>query len=142
MGRAILAIVAGCVLSVLVVVGVEALGHMIYPPPAGLDLRDPVAMRAVIAEMPFGAFVIVVFGWVLGAGLGAWLATRLSRTGKAWPGVAVGGLTLAATGVNLFTIAHPGWVVAAALIGIPLATWVGIRLAQPTPTAMTNAQTA
>jgi sorbitol-specific phosphotransferase system component IIBC len=142
MGRAILAIVAGCVLSLLVVAGVDTLGHMIYPPPAGADLRDPAAMRVIIAEMPFGAFVIVVSGWILGAGLGAWVATRLSRTAKAWPGGAVGAVTLAATGINLFTIAHPVWVVIAALIGIPLATWVGIRVGQPTPPAMTTARAA
>jgi hypothetical protein len=142
MGRAILAIVAGCVLSVLVVVGVEALGHAIYPPPPGVDPSDPAAMRTLIAEMPFGAFVIVVFGWILAAGLGAWLATRLSRTGKAWPGGFVGGWTLAATGVNLFTIMHPTWVVIAALIGIPLAAWAGIRFAQTTPPTMTTARAA
>jgi hypothetical protein len=142
MGRAILAVVAGCVLSVLIVAGVEALGHQIYPPPVGIDVRDPAVMRTVIAQMPVGAFVILVFGWMLGAGLGAWLATRLSGTGKAWPGGIVGGATLGATGINLFTIMHPTWVIVAALIGIPLATWVGIRLAQPTPPAMTTARAA
>jgi hypothetical protein len=142
MGRVILAIVAGCVLSVLVVAGVEALAHQIYPPPDGFDMRDPVAMQTVIARMPVGAFVIVVFGWMLGAGLGAWLATRFSRTGKAWPGGIVGGATLGATGMNLFTIAHPTWVIIVALIGIPLATWVGIRFAQTTPPAIPTARTA
>ena len=142
MGRAILAVVAGCVLSVLIVTGVEALGHMVYPPPAGLDPRDPAAMRTLLAEMPFGAFVIIVSGWILGAGLGAWLATWLSRTGRAWPGGAVGGVTLAATGINLFTFAHPLWVVVVALIGIPLATWAGIRFAQTMPPAMTTARAA
>lgn len=142
MGRAILAVVAGCVLSVLVVAGLEALGHQIYPPPAGVDLRDPAAMRTVIARMPAGAFVILVSGWILGAGLGAWLATRLSGTGKAWPGGVVGGVTLAATVINLFTIPHPVWVVVAALIGIPLAAWVGIRFGQTTQATMTPARAA
>jgi hypothetical protein len=142
MGRAILAVVAGCVLSLLIVSGVEAVGHMIYPPPAGIDVRDPAAMRIVIAEMAFGAFVIIVSGWILGAGLGAWLATRLSGTGKTWPGGAVGGVTLAATGINLLAIAHPLWIVIVALIGIPLATWVGVRVGQTTASAMTTARAA
>jgi hypothetical protein len=142
MGRAILAILAGCVLSVLVVAGVDALGHLVYPPPAGVDLRDPAAMPTIIASMPVGAFIIVVSGWMLAAGLGSWVATRLSRTGKRWPGVVVGGLVLVATGVNLFTIAHPVWVVIVAAIGIPLATWVGIRLALTPPSAMTTARAA
>jgi hypothetical protein len=142
MGRAILAVVAGCVVAVLVVAGLEALGHQIYPPPAGIDANDPAAMRTIVARMPVGAFVILVFGWILGAGLGAWLATRLSGTGKAWPGGIVGGATLGATGLNLFNITHPTWVVIAALIGIPLATWVGIRLVQTTPPPVGTARAA
>jgi hypothetical protein len=142
MGRAILAVIAGCVLSVLIVAGLEALGHQIYPPPAGVDLTDPAAMRTLVAQMPVGAFVILVSGWLLGAGLGAWLATKLSGIAKAWPGGIVGGATLGATGINLFTIAHPVWVVIVALIGIPVATWVGIRLGQPAPPSMTAARAA
>jgi hypothetical protein len=142
MGRAILAVVAGCVLSVLVVVGLEALGHLIYPPPEGVDGRDPAAVRAVVAQMPVGALVILVFAWILAAGLGAWLATKLSGTGKTWPGYVVGGVTLAATAVNLWTIPHPIVVVLAAVVGIPLATWVGTRLGQPVPPAMTTARAA
>ncbi len=142
MGRTILAIVAGCVLSVLVVAGLEALAHAIYPPPAGVDVRDLAAMQTVAARMPLGAFVILVAGWILAAGLGAWLATKLSRTGKAWPGGIVGAATLGATSVNFLTIPHPVWVVIAALIGIPLATWAGIRFAQTTPPPMTAARAA
>jgi hypothetical protein len=128
MGRAILAIVVGCVVSVLVVFGMDAISHLVYSPPAGVNVRDPAAMRAIIEQMPTGAFIITVAGWMLGAGIGAWLATRLSG-GKTWAGGAVGGVTLAATGINLFTIMHPVWVVLAALIGIPLATWGGTRAA-------------
>ena len=142
MGRAILAIVAGCVLSVLVIAGVDALAHVIYPPPANLDVRDPAAMRTIIAQMSVGAFVIIVAGWILAAGLGAWAATMLSQTGKAWPGGVVGGLTLAATGFNLFAIPHPVWVVIVALIGIPVATWAGIRVGQTTPPAMATPRVA
>jgi hypothetical protein len=140
MGRTILAIVAGCVLSVLVVAGVDMLAHQIYPPPAGVDPRDPAAMRTIVAQMPVGAFVIIVSGWILAAGLGAGVATRLSHTGKTWPGWTVGGVTLAATAINLFAIAHPVWVIIAALIGIPLATWAGIRFAQTPPPPMTAAR--
>ena len=142
MGRAILAVVAGIVLALLVVTGLEALGHRVYPPPAGVGLSDPAALRMVASQMPVGAFVILVAAWILGAGGGAWLATKLSRTGKAWPGGLVGAATLGATAVNFFTIPHPGWVIAAALIGIPLATWVGIRLGQTPPPAVTAARAA
>jgi hypothetical protein len=142
MGRAILAVVAGCVLSVLVVVAMDAISHQVYPPPAGIDPRDPAAMRSLIAQTPLGAFIIIVCGWILAAGLGAWVATKLSRSGKAWPGYVVGGVTLIATAANLWAIPHPVWVVIAALVGIPLATWAGIRFAQTTPPPMTAARAA
>jgi hypothetical protein len=141
MGRAVLAVVVGCVVSVLIVFGMDAISHLVYPPPAELNVRDPAAMRAIIDQMPIGAFIIVVAGWILGAGFGSWFATRLSA-GKAWAGGAVGGVTLAATGINLFTIAHPTWVVLAALIGIPLATWGGVRAARTPPSNMTTAPAA
>ncbi len=96
MGRTVLAIIAGCVVSVLVVFAVEALG--------------------------------------------AWVGSRLSRTGKAWPGLVVGAVTLVATVVNLFTIAHPTWVVGAAVVGIPLATWIGARGGRTPPATMTSAR--
>src|SRR5688572_17805929 len=105
MGRAIVAVVAGCIVSGLVVFGMDAISHLVYPPPAEVNVRDQEAMREVVGRMPTGAFVIIAAGWMLGAGFGAWFATRLSG-GKAWAGGAVGGVTLAATGVNLFTIAH------------------------------------
>jgi hypothetical protein len=132
MGRAILAVVAGCVVSVLIVFGMDAISHSVYPPPTGVNLRDPAAMRTIIQQMPTGAFIVIVAGWILGAGSGAWVATRFSR-GKAWAGIVVGAVTLAATAFNLFTIPHPVWVVLAALVGIPLATWGGTRAARTSP---------
>jgi hypothetical protein len=142
MGRAILAVIAGCVLSVLVFSGVDLLAHQIYPPPPALDPRDPAAMQTLIAQMPTGAFVIIVFGWVLGAGVGAWLATKLSRVSSTWPGYVVGGVTLAATAVNVWTIPHHIWVVLIALVGIPLATWVGVRAGQTVPPPIPTARAA
>jgi hypothetical protein len=141
MGRAILAVVAGCVLAVLIVSGMDAISHLVYPPPAGLDPRNPAVIRTIIEQMPTGAFIIVVGGWILGAGLGSWLATRLSG-GRAWTGGAVGGVTLAATGVNLFMAAHPVWVLIAAFVGIPLATWGGVRAARTPPPAVSTMRAA
>jgi len=141
MGRTILAGVAGCALSFLIILGMDALSHQVYPPPAGLDPRDPAAMRTIIAGMPTGAFIIVVAGWILGAGLGSWLATRISA-GKALAGGVVGGVTFAATSANLFSIPHPVWVVLGALIGIPLASWLGTRAARTPPPAVPTARAA
>jgi hypothetical protein len=141
MGRAVLAVVAGCVLSVLIISGMDAISHFVYPPPAGLNAGDPAAVRTIIEQMPTGAFIVIVAGWILGAGFGSWFATRLSGS-RRWAGVVVGGVTLAATGFNMFLIPHPVWVVITALIGIPLATWGGIRAARTETLAATTARAA
>jgi len=45
-----LAFLAGIIISI-----VEATGHRFYPPPEGVDLSDPAALRAMMAEAPVGA---------------------------------------------------------------------------------------
>ena len=140
MGRAILAVIVGCVVAVLAILGIEATAHRLYPPPAGVDVSNPAAMDARIAQMPAAGIALVVFAWMLGAGLGAWVATRLSRTGRRWPGLVVGALIFAGTAYNLVTIPHPVWVLAAGLIGVPLAAWVGARAGSATPPPTTPAR--
>lgn len=58
-----------CVLAVLegMVAGVEALGHAVYPPPAGLDMTDTPAGALVSVLLAWGAGSIVGGGWPTGS---------------------------------------------------------------------------
>lgn len=127
--RQIVAGVAGLAAGVLVVSGIEAIGHAVYPPPPGLDFANPDAVRAAMQRMPPGALLFVVAAWLAGAFLGAWVATRLAH-GIRIPGLVVGGLLLAATLANLFLIPHPVWMAVAGVAGVPLATWMGVLAAR------------
>ena len=65
--KTLISILAGLVAGVPVVAIVARIGHILYPPPQGMDLTDCNVVAAMIAQMPVGALLFVVAGWVLGA---------------------------------------------------------------------------
>ncbi len=79
MGRKILAVVAGVILAGLVVYGVQAIGHQVYPPPENLDTKNMEAMKAYVATLPVGAFLFVLVAYILGSFAGGWLAAKIPR---------------------------------------------------------------
>lgn len=127
MGRPILGVLAGLVVGIMLVGLVEALGIRLIPPPPGMDPTDPASIAAAVRTMPVGSFLFVLAAWFLGAGVGASTAMRFARSDARWPGLAVGGVILAATLYNLWTIPHPLWVAAAGVVGIIVITVVAAR---------------
>lgn len=128
MVRAIFSVVAGLIVAVGCVYVAEVVVHSFHPTPPGFDMRDPDSVRALVAGLPLSAFLLVLAGWILAAGLGAWIAVRMNRRAALWPGVLVGALVFAATLYNIITIPHPIWFAVAGLAGILIATAVGARL--------------
>jgi hypothetical protein len=119
------AMLAGIVAAVLVVGVVEALGHMIFPPPPGLDLSKPEDLARLMEVIPLGAKLAVVFAWFLGALVGGWTALRLGAFPvQVWLVAAV----MAALGlITTQMFPHPWWMVAAALVLPALAVWLVLR---------------
>jgi hypothetical protein len=128
MARAIFSVVAGLIVAVVCVIGIEAIVHVFHPAPPGFDARNPEAVRQLVAGLPFYAFIFVLFAWLLGAGLGAFMAVRINRRIAKWPGFLVGALILIASLYNLFTLPHPIWYFVAAVIGVPIAAWTGTNM--------------
>lgn len=126
--RSALVLVAGVGVAVLVVVLMDTLVGSMYPLPAGTDLNDRENLRLVIEAMPAGAFILLLAGWVLAAGAGAYLAARLATRSAALHGLIVAGFVLIATVANLAAIPHPVWLWPAAIILIPAAGWAATRL--------------
>jgi len=127
MRRSILGALAGILVAIVIVFAVEAIGHQVYPPPPGIDLRDPEALRTIMQHLPMGGLLVVLAGWMLAAGIGAWTALRISRAGAPRPGVVVGAFLVAATIYNFWTIPHPVWFMIVAILGMIAATWVGVQ---------------
>jgi hypothetical protein len=115
--RGLLALVAGLVVAMCVIAGVEAIGHSIFPPPPGLDLAKAEDQARTMAVIPFEAKLAVVIAWFLGSLAGACAALAIARrTLPAWViGVTIGALGLWTT--QLFP--HPDWMLASAVV-LPL----------------------
>lgn len=132
MGRTILGIVIGVVVMGLVIFAVEALWHVLYPPPAGVDPRDPAQLREVMATMPAGAFAGLVLAWTLGAFAGAAVAARIAFHANA-AAIAVALVVLAGVVAAVMMIpGHPTWVVAlGVLLPLPAALLAARLFARP-----------
>ncbi|MDX1380475.1 MAG: hypothetical protein R3233_05110 [Xanthomonadales bacterium] len=129
--RSVLAAFTGIIVAVLIVWGVEALGHVVYAPPADLDFNDAEAMRAFIQTLPPGAFAFVLGGWLLGTLVGGWIAGLIAKRRPLLFAGIVGAVILAGAVFNLLFIPHPTWFSIAAVLGIPAMAWLASRLAQP-----------
>jgi hypothetical protein len=103
------AVLAGIVVSQLVILLTEYLGSVLFPPPAGVDLTNPAAMRAFVEQLPAMALVLVLAGWAVGSFIGGWLTARLAPGAPIVHALIVGCLGTAAAVVNVMTIPHPAW---------------------------------
>lgn len=104
--RIVLSVIAGFMIANLTIYGVEAIISAIYGPP---DYTRPDA----IALMPLAAKVAVVFGWMIGAFAGAFVAFLIGRSN--WTGWIIAGLVAAGGIANATMIDHPLWMSLAAV---------------------------
>jgi hypothetical protein len=109
---------------------IEMLGHVIWPPPAGLDMNDMDAFRAAVAAMPTGALAAIVAGWTIGAFVGALIANLIAR--RALAGWIVAALVIAAIVVNAAMIPGPLWMPVSGILLALLAGWLASRV-RPIP---------
>src|SRR3546814_9446933 len=85
-GRSVLrivgSIVAGALTAFVLVWGIELIGHLIFPLPEDLDLRNPEVADQALGSIPLPAKLIVVFAWFTGALGGGYVASRIR--GRWW----------------------------------------------------------
>ena len=129
--RGLSAVVLGITTGILLIAGVEYLAHQAYPLPAGLNMRDPAAVKVALANLPAGALLMVLAGWVLGTFAGAFVTTRAIRFSKFRHGMLVGVLFLAVGISNLMEFPHPLWFwICGVAVFLP-AAYAGTMLALP-----------
>ena len=134
--RALLGVLAGLVAMLVVITAIEYVAHQIFPPPPGLDPRNPADLAAVLASQPVAGLAMVVLVWVCGAFAGGWLAARIS---SAWPRAAAAIIALVVmsgvVGMIVQLPEHPKWMSVLGLL-LPLpAALLGARLARRKPTS-------
>lgn len=127
--RVVLGVLAGVVAAVLCIFAIEFVGHMIYPPPANLNLSNSEAAAQIIASLPAGAFAFVLAAWFLGALAGAWVANAIGRSSLG--GWIVALFVICAGAYTMWLIPHPAWMWAAGVILPLLAAGIAQRLAGP-----------
>ena len=119
--RNLAGLAAGLAVALVTIAAVEAIGNMLFPPPAGYDMTSGSS-----ETLPFATLIWPVIGWFLGAIAGSWVAIRVS--GERWAAWAIGALVLAATILNLVMITHPTWMIVAGVIAPLLGAWLGRML--------------
>lgn len=120
MGRTILSIVIGVILANVIILGIEAVGHVIFPLPD--TLSTPEDLSAFIMSAPPQVLFFPLIAYATGAFLGALACTKVNQTKDWWPGVTVGGVVLLGVVANIGNIDHPSWFsVIAIILPLPLA---------------------
>ena len=124
--RSILALVVGAIVAVIVVGGIEMVGHVIYPPPGTLDMHNPEAMQKYMETAPTGALMGVMIAWVLGAFVGGGVAALIAACCRCTHAAIIGVIVLAMAVVTMMMFPHPDWMkIAGLLLPIPSALIAG-----------------
>jgi len=126
--RTIVAVVVGTVVAFVLVGVIEAIGEVVYPPPAGVDFGRPDQLASYMQRLPGGALAFVLAAWIVGTFFGGLVAAWIARSRTALAAAIVGALVLAATIANFVLIPHPAWMVAAGVVGIAIAAYLAGRL--------------
>ena len=125
--RMFMAAAAGLIAAFLCIWLILAVGHSIFPLPAGIDPADPAGQAQAAESGAVAAKSVVLMAWFVGALVGAWAANRVH--GGAFMGWGIA-LIIAATGVaTMATASNPAWMWAGGIL-LPLAAgWLARRLA-------------
>ncbi len=118
--RRLLGVILGILAGGLVVYACERIGHTLYPPPEGMDLTKPEAVRALMELAPVGSLLFVVAGYLLGASAAGVVSVAVGRSAAALWIVFPQSLLFLATAANLFMIPHPVWMSVASVLVYPL----------------------
>jgi hypothetical protein len=130
--RSFLSVVAGFVAASIVMMIVEMInGHVLYPDlgRAAEGVTDREVVRALLAAAPLGAFLVVLAGWILGAGVGGWVTARLAPRAIVRHGLVLAALLVLAGVANNLMIPPPVWFWVASLVVLVPAACYGARLA-------------
>lgn len=123
--RSVGGVIGGIIVAVAVLGTLEWLGHKIYPPPPGIDIHDPEAIKTIIGHLPLGAIIMVLVAWGAGSLAGAFTAAAIARRKHVRHGLIVGGVIMAFAGLTMIMIPHPIWFMFAAAAVIVLPAWLG-----------------
>lgn len=126
--RTILAVLAGLLVAMTVIIAMQWLAMSWFPPPEGFVLDDESDLAHLIEIAPQAMFLAMLLGWMLSSFAGGWIAARIA-THKKSAAIIVGTLIVAGLAFTVWQLPYPRWVALAnVLLPIPI-TWLAAMLA-------------
>ena len=126
--RSVGPVLAGLVVAVALMIGVEFFSSIVHPFPPGVDPSDYEVCREHVARYPAWVLAVAVLAWSLTTFLCSWLATRLGSERHLAHGIVVGSILLALAIINMSMLPYPVWFWAGNLTLFPLGFYAGARL--------------
>jgi hypothetical protein len=129
MNRKIAAVILGAVLALAVRLGTQLLAHAMYPSQPGADLNTTQGAKLYFETIPMPALVLILIGWGISTLAGAWFAGFIAKEKSFTCAWIVALLVAIGSIVNFVNIPHPMWFMVVAILTIPIAAWIGGKLA-------------
>jgi hypothetical protein len=119
-------VAAGVATAIALMMLVEGLANMAYPPPR-VNLNDPNAA----AHLPVANQLFPVLAWFVATLVGGWVAIQLSA--RDWTAWLVAGSVLVGEILDYLLGRHAAWVMAAGLLAPIIAAWIAQKLPRRSP---------
>ena len=127
--RRVLGIVAGLVTGFILISLLEMLGHLIFPPPEGIDMMNREELARIMDEISFGGLLSVVLAWFVGTLGAAYIATRVGQYTTMMAAYIIGGIEIGFSAINFLSIPHPTWMIVAGLVAFAGGAYLGGEMA-------------
>lgn len=117
-----LAVVGGLAAGSVVIMLVQALNGVLFPPPPGFDPADPEQLAELMRQIPLGALLMVELSYVLGSLCAGMVVAKVGASRQMLLAFIVA-IVLTLGGVaNLVMIPHPLWfAIVSTLSYVPMA---------------------
>ncbi len=126
--RSVAAVVLGLLVGMIVIGLIEMVSILIFPLPVGLNMNDPAAVKAAMANIPRGALLLVLLAWVLGTLASSGVAVLIARRAPWVYATILGIFFLLCAVANMLMIPHPAWFWALSLVLFLPAAFLGAFL--------------
>ncbi len=104
MRHPVVAALLSLVIGFILVSGIEAIGHFMFPPPFRLDIEN---IQDYMSQVPLASMLMVLLAHFLGGAVAIFTCIKLAN--KKLPAYIIAVIFFAATVFNLVLIPHPTW---------------------------------
>jgi hypothetical protein len=127
--RGVLAVIAGMLVALVLIVVVQVIGTRVYPPPP-MNRASIESIKAAIAQVPLVSLLFVLLSYTAGSVAGGWVVARFAPRDKMVHAMTLAGLLFCLGIVNLTSLPHPTWFWVASSAVYWLGAWSGAKAAE------------